>query len=279
MLHKQRSIGSINGEESNDTDTAVTTAGGDGSRSNGFVRGDSPLDFSTKKKLKPEPLLLKGARQRSGSFASAMGGGSEALVRETSESPCSRLRNILSMKSPSVPDMTGAVLNLSKESPLTTIWSKSDGDGQSNSSSSSPTHEHSPRSAFVQSHSPRPISMAATTVVVPPVESGVLNGWATLSSATSSLGMPSWGSGVYSPSISPTLNQTVPANGVTLPLSFETSPTLFPHHIASGATSPALPFAASLSLPMPNNGSCMTNSKARATRPFKVCKNYFFSGI
>lgn len=274
MLHKQRSVSCTNGEESNDTDTTVSTetAGGDGSKSGGCGRADSPLDFSTKKKLKPEPLLLKGARQRSGSFASGV--GSEGLVRETSESPCSRLRNILSMKSPSVPDMAGAVLNLSKESPLATIWSKSDGEGQSNSSSSSPTHEHSPQNAFVQSHSPRPISMAATTVVVPPVESGVLNGWATLSSATSSLGMPSWGSGVYSPSISPTLNQTVPANGATLPLSFETSPTLFPHHIASGSTSPALPFAASLSLPMPNNGSCVNNSKARATRPFKVCINY-----
>lgn len=241
----------------------------------GGGRAESPLDFSTKKKFKLEPQFIS-SRQRSGSVASDFSsGGCDALTREPSESPCSRLRNILSMKSPSIPeDMAGTtVLNLSKESPLSTVWSKSDSQSSSNNSNScSPVHEHSP--AFGQSNSPRsatiPISMAAPTTVSAVV--GVLNGSAA-NNEVHSLGLPVWGSGVYSPSLSPIMNQTVPANGGTLPLSFETSPTLFPHHMSTGAASPALPFAPNLPMPLGSNGS--NGSKARATRPFKVCMLMF----
>ncbi|CAL8080756.1 unnamed protein product [Orchesella dallaii] len=224
-------------------------------------RADSPLDFSTKKKFKPEPLVIKGGnRERSLSTASDKGDS----ARETSDSPCSRLRNILSMKSPTIPeDMAGTVLNLSKESPSSTIWCKSE--SPSNSNSCSPMHENS---TFVQSNSPRPAAIPMTMVPSMGVPSaGVLSGSGTSSNGTSSMGLPSWGSGAYSPSLSPILNQTVPGNG-GIPLSFETSPTLFPHHVATGAASPAMPFAPSLSLPLPSNGS--SAGSKRATRPFKA---------
>lgn len=209
---------------------------------------DSPLDFSTKK--------AKFEKRRV----------SQCPAEEEAESPCSRLRNILNMKSPAclpTEDLAGTVLNLSKESDSQGSdrgWNSQGGgssrsiSASSSSSSSSPTMDI----PFV------PTSRSIMVPTAPPLHpktsvSSSVNG-------SSSLGFSPYG--LFTPNLSPILTQGTPGSGLSL--AFDPSPPLF-SHVAAG--SPSLPFGTNLPLPHGNNTSPSNSngaSKNRTTRPFKV---------
>ncbi|CAG7726606.1 unnamed protein product [Allacma fusca] len=220
---------------------------------------DSPLDFSTKK-VKIE---------RSNSPTAAIGYVDTIASEGASESQSpSRLRNILSMKSPVIPEnLQGTILNLSKESSSSGwIIHKQHSDSRSGSSSCSPVHlDHQNPSAFIPS-SPRngiPNGVAVTTGGIPPTGSPLS---VSTNMSVNPMSYSPYG-GFSANSLSPVMNQTVP--NVSLPLPFETSPPMLAHHISASSASPNLPYGSAVPGTLPSSGTGSSN-KARATRPFKA---------
>jgi len=230
---------------------------------------DAPLDFSNKKhkydKLDQSNVKVKLSKTQ------------QKISQENSEpdSPCSRLRNILKMKSPVSPVFpkelsAGTVLNLSKDtSPSASIdWNhiRNNTTTSNSSSSSSPTD--------MDMHSFIPSPRAAT---IPGDATGPVPTYPFSFSSTmaQSLGLSPYS--IFSTNFSPVIPQTTPTTSTPFD-----SPhgSIFSHaDVGASSGSSNLPFGSIPPSTSPS-GTLPTSSgagKSRVTRPFKVTFMQFLS--
>lgn len=211
---------------------------------------DSPLDFSTKKQ-KFDKVKQNG--QESSNSNKLKPNYRPDFHGQDPESPSTRLRNILKMKSPVSPVQPdpgpGTILNLS----LGNEWNKMMAGSSSDSSSPTPMDIHS--------LSPKPTTMAGSGT------GGGLHSFSIPQGSSGSLGLPAYA--MFSPNLSPVMAQT----SSTPPIPFESpsGPRFSQFGVSVSSGNPNLPFGSMSMAPSGvHTGPSPITGKPRVSRPFKV---------